>query len=125
MLPLYPLALATVNDQLASHEMIEAASALYVFYGLGSMLGPLLASIAMARFGPVALYLFIALSLALFLGFGLLRLHYIPEFLVRGAKSSYRTIPRTTLVAYNLLRRPRSANKKSGSRNRARKNTTE
>ncbi len=125
MMPLYPLALATVNDQLASHEMIEAASALYVFYGLGSMLGPLLASIAMARFGPVALYLFIAVSLALFLGFGLLRLHYIPEFLVRGAKSSYRTVPRTTLVAYKLLRRPRSASARPGKRKRAKKGAAE
>jgi MFS family permease len=108
MMPLYPLALATVNDQLQSDEMIEAASALYVFYGLGSMLGPLFAAMLMGRFGPAMLYFFIAAVLVLYLAFGLLRLRRVPEFLVRGAKASYRTVPRTTIMSYNMLRRPRS-----------------
>jgi len=108
MMPLYPLAIATVNDQLHNDEMIEAASALYVFYGVGSVIGPLVAASMMGWFGPGTLYAFIALVLALYLSFGLLRIRLVPEFLVRGAKASYRTVPRTTLVAYNMLRRPRS-----------------
>ena len=108
MMPLYPLALATVNDQLQNEEMIEAASALYVFYGLGSMLGPLCAAALMGRFGPSMLYIFIAAILILYIGFGLLRLRRVPDFLVRGAKATYRTIPRTTIVSYNMMRRPRS-----------------
>ncbi|MFP4490531.1 MAG: MFS transporter [Spirochaetaceae bacterium] len=106
MLPLYSLALATVNDQLAYEEMIEAASALYIFYGVGSMAGPLIAAWSMGRFGPAALYWFILLILLLYLGFGLLRVHLMPDFLVRGAKTRFRSVPRTSLVAYNLLRRP-------------------
>ncbi len=111
MMPLYPLAIATVNDQLKTEEMIEAASALYVFYGVGSMTGPLLASIGMDRFGPAALFVTIAVTLVLYLGFGLLRLHLVPDFLVRGAKASYRTVPRTTQVTLAMLRRPRSTPK--------------
>jgi MFS family permease len=107
MMPLYPLTLATVNDQMEAHEMIEAASALYVFYGLGSMAGPMIAATGMQKFGAGALYLFIALMLVLYLGFGLLRIHLVPKFLVRGAHAHYRTVPRTTLMAYRLLKRPR------------------
>lgn len=114
MMPLYPLALATVNDQLRSDEMIEAASALYVFYGIGSMSGPFIASLFMERFGPGALYLFIAVVLAAYLAFGLLRIRRVPEFLVRGAKATYRTVPRTTLVTYRMLRRPRTRGVKRG-----------
>ncbi len=109
MLPLYPLAIATVNDQLKTDEMIEAASALYVFYGVGSIIGPLLASAGMGRFGPETLYLVIAVILVGYLSFGLLRLHTVPEFLVRGAKATYRTVPRTTQVTLGMLRRPRTA----------------
>ena len=114
MMPLYPLALAAVNDQLQSDEMIEAASALYVFYGLGSMVGPLIAGGIMQEFGPTTLYLFIAVVMGAYIPFGLLRIRLVPEFLVRGAKASYRTVPRTTAIAYNMLRRPktRSAKKK-------------
>lgn len=108
MMPLYPLALATVNDQLQTDEMIEAAGALYVFYGLGAMTGPLVASFFMATLGPGALYIFITIVLGLYLGFGLLRLRRVPDFLVRGAKATYRTVPRTTQVTYNMLRRPKS-----------------
>jgi MFS family permease len=112
MMPLYPLALATVNDQLESDEMVEAASALYVFYGLGSMAGPLAASSLMAKFGPGALYLFIAVVLLGYITFGLLRIRLVPEFIVRGAKASYRTVPRTTLMAYKMLRQPKKKPKK-------------
>jgi MFS family permease len=111
MMPLYPLAIATVNDQLKTEEMIEAASALYVFYGVGSIAGPLLASVGMGRFGPATLFVTIAVVLLLYLSFGLLRLHLVPDFLVRGAKASYRTVPRTTQVSLALLRRPRPISK--------------
>jgi MFS family permease len=114
MMPLYPLALATVNDQLESDEMVEAASALYVFYGLGSMAGPLAASSLMGTFGPGALYFFIAAVLLGYITFGLLRIRLVPEFIVRGAKASYRTVPRTTLMAYKMLRQPKKKPDKEG-----------
>lgn len=107
LLPLYPLALAAVNDQLKADELLEAASAVFVFYGVGSMLGPLIAAAGMARFGAHALYLFIAGVLVAFLVFGIFRIQRVPDFLVRGAKATYRTVPRTTLVSYDLLRRPK------------------
>ncbi|MCF7938564.1 MAG: MFS transporter [Spirochaetales bacterium] len=104
-MPLYALSLATVNDQVSSDEMIEAASTLYIFYGIGSVIGPGTAAAGMERFGHGALYIFILLVIGAYLGFTLLRIHMVPKFVVRGVKSRYRTVPRTTAVVYNMLRR--------------------
>jgi MFS family permease len=103
--PLYSLSVATVNDQVLSDEMVEAASALYVFYGIGSVLGPLLASLGIARYGPGALYMFAALVLVIYLAFGVLRIRLVPDFRIRGRTAVYRTMPRTTMIAFSMLRR--------------------
>lgn len=104
-IPLYSLAVATVNDQVLAEEMVEAASALYVFYGIGSVLGPILASSLMVRSGVGTLYLFLAVVLAFYLAFGVLRIRLVPDFHIRGRSAMYRTIPRTTVMAYSMLRR--------------------
>jgi MFS family permease len=103
--PLYSLSVATVNDQVLSDEMVEAASALYVFYGIGSVVGPLVASVGIARYGPGALYGFAALVLVIYLLFGVLRVRLVPDFRIRGRSAVYRTMPRTTVVAFSMLRR--------------------
>ena len=104
-IPLYSLAVATVNDQVLAEEMVEAASALYVFYGIGSVLGPIVASAAISRVGFGALYLFVAITLGFYLAFGVLRIRLVPQFRVRGRSAAYRTMPRTTMMAYTMLRR--------------------
>lgn len=104
-IPLYSLAIATVNDQITSDEMVEAASALYLFYGMGSIVGPLLASALMGRFGPGSLYLMTAMVLAFYLAFGVLRIRLVPDFRTRGRSATYRVVPRTTMMAFSMLRR--------------------
>ncbi len=106
-MPLYSLALATVNDQLLPEDMVQSASALYVFYGVGSMVGPLAASAGMGRFGASALYWFIALILGTYAAFGVAWIHRVPGFLVRGRAETYRPYPRTSVFALQLFgRRP-------------------
>ncbi|MDZ7793651.1 MAG: MFS transporter [Spirochaetia bacterium] len=51
-MPLYSLSIALLNDQLTHSEMVHAASALVVFYGIGSAAGPYGASVCMGLFGP-------------------------------------------------------------------------
>lgn len=104
-IPLYSLAVATVNDQILPEEMVETASALYVFYGVGSVAGPLFAAAGIQRIGFSALYLMIAATLGVYLLFGVLRIRLVPDFQIRGRTARYRTIPRTTLMAYSMLRR--------------------
>lgn len=104
-LPLYSLAVAAFNDQVSTEEMVEAAGALYVFYGLGSVIGPIGASAMMARLTLGSLYLFAAGVLLIYMAFGVLRIRLVPTFRVRGRTTAYRTIPRTTMLAYTMLRR--------------------
>lgn len=107
VMPLYSLALATVNDQLLPEDMVHSASALYVLYGLGSMAGPLGASALMGRLGAPALYVMIALILGCYAAFGVAWIHRVPGFLVRGRTESYRPYPRTSIFALQLFtRRP-------------------
>ncbi|POR01627.1 hypothetical protein AU468_07755 [Alkalispirochaeta sphaeroplastigenens] len=105
-IPLYSLSIATVNDQLLPEDMVQSASALYVFYGLGSVAGPLIASLGMERLGGPALYWIIALILAGYAVFGLSRVHRVPGFIIRGSSESYHTYPRTSPLTLQFLRRP-------------------
>ncbi len=104
VMPLYSLSLAMVNDQLTPGEMVHAASALIVFYGVGSALGPYTASLAMSRLGPRGLFAFIGVILAVYTLFDLLRLQITPRLQARH-RERYRAYPRTTFAAFTLLRR--------------------
>ena len=111
-IPLYSLSIATVNDQLLPEDMVEASSALYIFYGIGSIIGPFTASVIMHRFGTNTMYFFISAILFLYLGFDLIRILLVPRFKVRGKSSHYRTMPTTSVIAYNMLKRVNPAKKK-------------
>jgi MFS family permease len=103
-MPLYSLSLAMVNDQLTPGEMVQAASALIVFYGVGSALGPYTASLAMSRLGPRGLFGFIGVILASYTLFDLVRLQIAPRLQARH-REGYRAYPRTTFAAFSLLKR--------------------
>ncbi len=103
-MPLYSLSIALLNDQLTHSEMVHAASALVVFYGLGSAAGPYGASVCMSWLGPNGLFLFIGVVLGAFLILSLSRLLLVP-FLPRRHQEHYHPYPRTTFAAFFLLRR--------------------
>ncbi len=113
-IPLYSLAVAAFNDQVSTEEMVEAAGALYVFYGIGSVIGPIGASAMMGRLGLGALYLFFAAVLLVYMAFGLLRIRLVPTFQIRGRTATYRTMPRTTMMAFTMLRRRTPRKKRAG-----------
>ncbi len=105
-MPLYSLSIALANDQLTWDEIVPAAGALIVMYGVGSAAGPALGGLAIQRFGPGGLFGFIAVTLVLVALFALIRLVVQPA-IAQLDRVAYRTYPRTTAVAYQLLRRPR------------------
>lgn len=51
-LPLYAMIIAYMNDRLRPSQMISASSTLYIFYGLASVMGPVLCSMMMKYFSP-------------------------------------------------------------------------
>ncbi len=103
-MPLYSLNIALFNDSLNETEMVHAASALVVYYGLGSALGPYTASFVMSVTGPGGLFLFLGIVLGVFVIASLLRVAAVP-LRIRQEKVHYHPYPRTTFAAFNLLRR--------------------
>jgi len=108
-MPLYSLSVALANDQFEPHEMVRAAGAIVIYYGIGNVLGPVLGSQFMRWVGPGGLFLFITLVLALFLGFVLIRMTLIPALPKRTTR--FRLYPRTSASAFQMLRKARPRRK--------------
>jgi MFS family permease len=60
--PLYALFLAYTNDSLPHEEMAAASGGLVFTFGLGAIVGPLLAGAAMKPLGPTAFWLVLGLT---------------------------------------------------------------
>ncbi|MDZ7723652.1 MAG: MFS transporter [candidate division KSB1 bacterium] len=103
-MPLYSLSIAMMNDQLNRDEMVTAAGAIIVYYGIGSAAGPLIGGLFMSRLGPSGLFYAMALALALHSLFALLRVRITPR-IQKVRKSGYRIYPRTSAAAFGLLRK--------------------
>lgn len=97
---------ALANDQFEPREMVRAAGAIVIYYGLGNVVGPVLASQFLRWVGPAGLFLSMTIVMAVLLAFVLLRMTLIPALPKR--ESRYRLYPRTTASAFQLLRTVRS-----------------
>jgi MFS family permease len=73
-LPLYSLSAAHANDHARPGQFVELAAGLTMFFAIGAMSGPLLASLVMDRFGPSAFFVYTASLHLAFVGFVILRL---------------------------------------------------
>ncbi|MEX2443961.1 MAG: MFS transporter [Alkalispirochaeta sp.] len=104
-MPLYSLAVALANDQFEPHEMVQAAGAIVIYYGIGNVFGPVLGSQFMRWIGPAGLFLSMTLVLALFLAFVLVRISLIPALPKRATR--FRLYPRTSASAFQMLRKVR------------------
>jgi MFS family permease len=102
-MPLYSLSVALANDQFESHEMVRAAGAIVIFYGIGNVLGPLLAGQFMRWVGPAGLFLSVTLVMLLLLGLVTIRMVLIPALPKRPTK--YRMYPRASASAFQMLRK--------------------
>lgn len=72
---LYALSAAHVNDRIDSDHSLEAAQGLLQLYGIGAILGPLIASQALEHFGPRGMLILFALIMGLLGLFTLHRMH--------------------------------------------------
>lgn len=59
--PLYSISIAHSNDHAASDEFVVVSSGLLLMYGVGAVVGPLLAAAFMQILGPAGLYVFTGL----------------------------------------------------------------
>ncbi|MGP1357362.1 MFS transporter [Roseicyclus sp.] len=71
---MYPLIVAHANDNAPPGTSIQVSGGLLMIFGLGSILGPLLAGVAMTRLGPGGLFLTTLVAHALMIAFALWRM---------------------------------------------------
>jgi MFS family permease len=98
---LYPLCVAHTNDHVSPEERVGASGGLVLVYSAGAAAGPALCSLAMALFGTVGLFGFVAACMALAAAFGIWRLTArspVPSEL----QHPYQALPRTTPMSATL-----------------------
>lgn len=71
---MYPVIVAHANDHADAGSFIQISGGLLLIYGVGSVIGPTVAGVVMASFGPQSLFLTTASAHALLLGFAVVRL---------------------------------------------------
>lgn len=71
---IYPLSVAHANDHAKPQDYVPLAGTLLILWSIGSSAGPLAATVAMDRFGPDALFVYVAVLVGAFAGFVLWRM---------------------------------------------------
>ena len=100
--PIFSVAAAHTNDFVGPENAIEVNASLIFIYGIGAIFSPLVTASLIERFGPSALFTFIALAHVLLVLFSLSRMRARPTNVDR---TSYAYIPRTSFTIGKLLRR--------------------
>ena len=101
---LFGLSAAHANDRAEPHEFVAISGGLLLIYGIGSMIGPVLAPLVMAEFGPSSMFAFTAGTHAFLALYGIYRLTQ------KGSakrRRSYVAIPRPRSFMVTLRQDPR------------------
>lgn len=101
-MPIYSISTAHAHDFAEPLERVELSAALMFLYAVGAIASPIIASVLIARFGPPAMFAFIALAHLVLVIFSLIRMRARPA---PGARTRYTYEPRTSFLIGRLLRR--------------------
>lgn len=109
--PMYSVVLSHIND-IVSHNQVVAASSLYVFVnGLGAILGPLLAAVAIDSIGVAGFFVVIGGAHAAVAVYALFRITVEPAAVSRDEQTPWRPFPtRAGVVLARLTKMRRPAN---------------
>ena len=75
---MYPLIVAHANDHAEPGTFIQVSGGLLLVFGLGSIIGPTIAGLAMSSYGPSVLFAVTGIAHILLIAFALLRLRIAP-----------------------------------------------
>lgn len=103
-MPLYSLSAAHANDRAGKGEFVLVNAALMLFYSIGAIGGPVLASYGMERIGPQALFIFCASIYGLFILITLYRMRARSAVPATG-RGRFIALLRTSPVFARLVRR--------------------
>lgn len=102
--PIYSVAAAHAHDFADDRERVELSAALMFVFAVGAIASPLVSSLLIDAFGPVALFAFVAVGHVALVGFGLARMRARPA---PDTRTEYVYTPRTSFTIGRLLRRKR------------------
>lgn len=100
--PIFSISAAHTADFAPADRAVEVSSAMIFWYAVGAIASPLVTSGLMDRYGPGALFTFIAGAHLLLIIFSLIRMNARPTATDRTA---YAWMPRTSFTVGRLLRR--------------------
>ena len=89
---LYSVAVAHANDHARPDEFVKVSSGLLLFYGFGTIIGPVLGAALMAAMRPESLFLATAVPHAVLAAYALVRINSRAPA-SRAAKAAFRTLP--------------------------------
>ncbi|MDW3183386.1 MFS transporter [Roseobacter sp.] len=106
---MYPIIVAHANDHAAPGTFIQVSGGLLLVFGVGSIIGPTVAGIAMSRLGPQSLFAVTGVAHILLILFALLRLKTAPA-VAQEKKGSFQagplargSTPETAALAANAV----------------------
>jgi len=100
-MPIFGLCVAHANDRAEPHEYVTLAASLLLLYGVGAVIGPVMAPLAMGAFGPHALFMHTAATYALLAIFGLFRV-FLRDPAPRSNRETYVSVPRTSPTVFEI-----------------------
>ncbi|MGB0853506.1 MAG: MFS transporter [Pikeienuella sp.] len=99
--PLYSIATAHANDFAKPDEVVELNASLMFLYGVGAIVSPLLAALLIDKYGPPALFAYIAAAHVVLIVFSVWRMSRRPS---ATEKTNHAYVPRTSFVIGRIFR---------------------
>ncbi len=103
-MPIYSVSAAHAHDFADASERVELSAALMFLYAVGAIASPIIASALIAAYGAPAMFVFIAITHAALLVFGLVRMFARPA---PEERTAYVYVPRTSFLVGRLFGRNR------------------
>ncbi|WP_298848681.1 MFS transporter [uncultured Ruegeria sp.] len=102
--PIFSVSSAHANDFATTEERVELSAALMFWFALGAIASPYISSNLIQKFGPGALFAFVAIGHVGLIVFGLARMRSRPT---PDERTNYVYAPRTSFTIGRLLKRSR------------------
>ena len=102
-LPIYSLVVAHANDHLQKDQMLGGSGKLILLYGLGAMMGPLLAGQFMQVLGSSGFLYYLGIIYAAIAGMAFVRRSKRPENITMQPREGLRVGPMSTPVAAQAI----------------------
>lgn len=99
---LYPLSITYACDSFPHSKIVAVTCSMLIVYGMGAILGPLIAPLPMQLISPSALFLYMSILSFLLIVFGIIEIRKPVKPKEEESQEKYVPLPGTTPLAYHL-----------------------